>query len=323
MIRTLAQLFDEEDNYVVCCHVQPDGDGVGSVLALGNYLSGCGKKVCLTFGEDLLVPPQYRFLPGVEQFCQPSPEATPDIFVALDCANTDRLGTLKDIAARSRLLVNIDHHPDNTLFGGINFVDPKASSVAELIYRIFQAGSVKINSDIALCLYVGMVTDTGRFQYSNTSSDSLRIAAKLLECGINPNFVFQNIYEKNSLSWLKILGRGLEKAVFLPELELIYTVITKGDFLETGATLGETENLVDWLRGLEGVTIAAVFKETADNRLKISLRSKGDFDVGVIASAFNGGGHRNAAGYVLDITASKAIKLLTDAVAARQTKSSL
>lgn len=314
MLNTLVQLFEAEDNFILSCHVQPDGDTIGSTLALGKFLTDKGKRVSLTCGEEIAIPPQYRFLPGIELIKKTSLDSRDAVFVALDCATAGRLGDIKDKAAAARVLVNIDHHPDNTNFGGINFVDPSASSVAEMIYQILRAGNAVIDPDMALCLYVGMVTDTGRFQYSNTTSATLRTAAELLECGVNPNYVFQNLFEKNTFTWLKIVGRGLEKAVYLPELKLVYSVVTIRDFLDTGASLGETENLVDWLRSLEGVIVAAVIKETRDHNLKVSLRSKGEFDVGSIANIFNGGGHRNAAGYVSEPDIPAAIKALVKAV---------
>lgn len=298
--RDIHKLFNSEDEFILCCHVQPDGDGLGSALALSRYLMGLGKKVSLTMGEEKIIPPQYRFLPGTELFGDPPKEPRNCVFVALDCANFDRVGALKDVAKASKMIVNIDHHPDNTDFGEINMVDPGASSVSEMIYKILRNGGDDLDCDLALCLYVGLVTDTGRFQYNNTSAESLRIAADLIECGVNPNAVFQNVYENNSFAWLKIIGRGMERAVFHPELSFIYAVVTAQDFEETGATLGESENLVDWLRGLEGVKAAAVFKETKDKKVKVSLRSKGDFNVSAIANSFNGGGHKNAAGYVSD-----------------------
>lgn len=338
MVKSPAELFSSEDNFIIACHVQPDGDGTGSSLALGRFLEQAGKRVRLAVVKDTEIPPQYRFLPGADQF-RPVKESDKNaVFVALDCADIDRLGDLKDIALASRVLVNIDHHPDNSAFGGVNLVETGASATAEIVYDILREMEAVIKADIALCqdnsitykclncreavidtatalcLYVGIVTDTGRFQYSNTTPKALRIAAELIEAGVDPNLVFQNIYERNSLSWLKIVGRGLEKAVYLPELNFIYAAVTLADFKETGASPGDTENLVDWLRSLDGAAAAAVLKETKDGKIKVSLRSKGDFSVGAVANSLNGGGHRNAAGYIAGGSLDETVKSLIQAI---------
>lgn len=338
MVKSLAALFSAEDNFIIACHVQPDGDGTGSSLALGRFLEQAGKQVRFAFAKETEIPPQYRFLPGADRLRPVKGSAENAVFVALDCANIDRLGDLKDIALASRVLVNIDHHPDNSTFGGVNLVETGASATAEIVYDVLRELESIIQSDIALCqdntitykclncreavidaetalcLYVGIVTDTGRFQYTNTTPKVLRTAAKLIEIGVDPNVVFQNIYERNSLPWLKIVGRGLEKAVYLPELNFIYSAVTANDFKDTGASPGETENLVDWLRSLDGAAAAAVLKETKDGKIKVSLRSQGDLSVGAIANSLNGGGHRNAAGYIAEGSLDDAVKSLIEAI---------
>lgn len=298
MLKSIDKIFKEENNFILTCHVQPDGDGIGAALALGQALLAHGKNVSIVYGDDKGLPVSYRFLPSFDLFTSAVPDFGSYIFVALDCANIKRLGELKNMAFASSLLINIDHHPDNSNYGDINLVEPEVSSCSEQIYNILRAGAYTIDHDIALCLYVGMVTDTGRWQYSNTTARSLRVAAELIERGVDPNYIFQNIYEKNSLARLKITGLGLSKAVFMPEVKFIYTVITKEELNEMGAGINDTESLVDWLRGVEGATVAAAVKETFNDDIKVSLRSKGKVDVSAIAAVFNGGGHRNAAGFV-------------------------
>jgi len=319
LLKNIAKIFKEKNNFILTCHVQPDGDGIGSALALGKALLANGKNVSIIYGDDKGLPPSYRFLPGFDLFTNDVPDFDNYIFVALDCANIERLGELKNMAFESGLLINIDHHPDNSNYGDINLVEPEVSSCAELVYQILRAGEYKIDHDIALCLYVGMVTDTGRWQYSNTNARALRVAAELTESGVNPNYVFQNIYEKNTLARLKITGLGLGKAIFMPELKFIYTVITREELNEMGAGVSDTESLVDWLRGVEGAMTAAVIKETFNGHIKISLRSKGDIDVSAIAAKFNGGGHRNAAGYISYQSLSQTVDSLISTVEKSQT----
>lgn len=313
--RRLIEILSAEDDILVGCHVQPDGDALGSLLALGLFLKEQGKIVHMGWGERMMVPPQYRFLPGID-LLTPTGMLSPRVLVTVDAANRERLGALRPLAETTPVVINIDHHPDNERFGHVNLVEPGASSVAEILYGLFQAWGRPISQPVALCLYVGIVTDTGRFQYSNTSSRTLRVAADLVELGINPTAVFQNLYEHNPFSWIKIVGRGLDRAVFLEELGLVYTVLRADDFRDTGSTMAETENLIDWLRSVEGAEVAAVLKELPDGKVKVSLRSKGRVDVGRIAGEMGGGGHHNAAGFVSSESVDPIIKSLSEKLAA-------
>lgn len=297
MKRRIVQLLDSNDDFIVACHTQPDGDGLGSLLALGLFLNELGKKTHLGWGEEIVIPIQYKFLPGVKLLQNYCDGLCAPVFVALDCANEKRLGSLNSALGRAEVILNVDHHPDNSHFGTVNYVDPQASSVAEILYEILKIFDVPISPEVALCLYVGLVTDTGRFQYSNTTSKALRVAAELIELGVDPNYVFQNLFEKNPLSQLKMIGKSLNQACFLPREGVAYTVISSQDFSKAGASIYDTENIIDWLRSLDGASVAIVFKELGKGEVKVSLRSKGE-DVSSVANHFGGGGHRNAAGFV-------------------------
>ncbi len=313
--RRIIEVLAAEDNILVGCHIQPDGDGLGSMLALGFILREQGKTVHLGWGERMVFPPQYRFLPG-RDLVGPIGGVKPRVLVTVDAANRERLGALRPLVDTTPVVINIDHHPDNQGFGHLNLVEPQASSVAEILYDLFKCWGRPVSQSAAVCLYVGIVTDTGRFQYSNTSSHTLRVAAELVDSGVDPTKLFQNIYERNPFSWIKIVGRGLERAVFLENLGVVYTVLSGRDFRETGATMGETENLIDWLRSIDGAEVAVVLKELPDGKVKVSLRSKGRIDVGRVSGELGGGGHHNAAGFVSSDATEPTIQRLLEKLAA-------
>lgn len=314
----VADLIRREKSFIIATHIQPDGDGLGSVLGLGLWLRKIKKEVFMSWGEEIKVPPQYAFLPGINLLCRPSLIHHPSSlnFIAIDCASIERLGVLRSAAEKAQNFVNIDHHPGNTRYGKINLIDEKTSSSAELVYKVIKVAGRKsqvasyLDKDIALCLYTGIVTDTGRFQYSNTNESTFKAALELLQYGVSPNYVFQNVYENLSFPSLQLLGRILDRAKVCEEASLIYTSITQQDLKETGTKAEETENFVDHLRAVQGSRVAVIFKETPDAKIKASLRSKNEINVGEIARKFGGGGHRNAAGFTSDKDIPETLKIL-------------
>lgn len=293
----------EKKRFVIVGHISPDGDAIGSALALYHFLAGLGKEVKVGWGEKISLPGQYRFLPGSNQFetvnadLKFSPEEPAEVFIAVDVANEERLGAAKALLSQVKLVINIDHHPDNSLFGHLNLVKAEASSTAEIVYALLKETALPINLNTAICLYVALVTDTGQFQYANTTPAALQMASELVSLGVEPNLISQNLYESHSLARIKLLGRVLSKAVYEPDYKLIYTYIDKEDLQQTGATPGDTERLIDHLRAVEGVDLAMLVK-AFEKELKVSLRAKDKFDVSTLAHAFGGGGHKAAAGFI-------------------------
>ena len=306
----IVTTLQNKENFFICSHVQPDGDALGSSLGLARILQDRGKKVTLLGNENDYVPKKYKFLPGSNQFTSKTDNLPVDAMLVLDCASTHRLGDFAKLIEKVPLVINIDHHPDNSLFGNINYVDKNVSSVSEIIFELAKQSNLNISYQAALCLYVGIVTDTGRFQYSNTSSQSFRVAAELVELGVAPNLVFNKIYEDNSLGWCEIMGKGLERATYLAEFSLIYSYLTKEDFSQAKAKLSDAENLVEWLRSVNQAKFAVVLKETFDNKVKVSLRSKNKINVGKIAGLLGGGGHTNASGYTSDLNITESLEKL-------------
>lgn len=286
------------DELVIATHVNPDGDAVGSVLATSLGLRQLGKKTHPTWGATPLVMPfNYSFLPASDTFVDPEDVPGARAFLALDCGAADRLGTLQTPAELSDLLINVDHHPGNENFGSLNIVVTTASSTAELMTRLLEDLGVDIDADIATCLYTGIVTDTGRFQYSNSSPDVLRLAADLIARGVSWVEVAQEVFESSPFGYLKLLGRVLERAVLHENERFVYSWLNLKDLAETGVALDETDKLIDAVRTTRSAEIAAMFKEQPDGGYRVSLRSKGPRSVGAIARAHGGGGHELAAGF--------------------------
>jgi bifunctional oligoribonuclease and PAP phosphatase NrnA len=285
------------DEALVIGHQFPDGDAIGSVLGLGLMLKAAGYEVQASWPEPFEIPEKYSFLPGAELLVKPELVGLADpVAFALDCANAGRLEELREKVLTAPV-VNMDHHPDNSLFGNANLVDPASSATAEIVYGAAASFGLTIDKDVAICLYTGIVTDTGRFQFSNTTGTTLRIAAELVEAGVEPHRVYENVYQSDSLPYLRLSGEVLSSAVYDCELGLIYGTLMQADLERFGVKMNETEDLIDNLRALRGHKVAALLKELTDGSIRVSLRSRVDVDIGSIARKLGGGGHRVAAGY--------------------------
>lgn len=291
----------------LACHVNPDGDALGSLLGMSLALRSLGKTTYPTWGSDPVAPPpSLMFLPGVDSLVQPAkiPDDI-DLFVALDCGAAHRLANVEKLALASNPLINIDHHPNNDEFGTLNIVVDSASSTAEIVAFLLKDAGVDFDHDIATCLYTGVVTDTGRFQYGNSSPETLRLAADLLSYGVEAPQIALEVFESAPFNYLKLLGRVLERAVLFKEQRFVYSWITRKDLKETGVGADETDLLIDAVRTTRDADVAAIFKQQKDGNYRVSLRSKADpnhtlISVGEIARAHGGGGHERAAGYTAE-----------------------
>ncbi|MPY96103.1 MAG: bifunctional oligoribonuclease/PAP phosphatase NrnA [Acidimicrobiia bacterium] len=286
---------------VVGCHVDPDGDALGSLLGLAGALRRGGTRVWATWGaEDPKAPPIYGFLEGLETVVPPAevPER-PDVFVAVDCGDPSRLGTLAGHFAAAATTVNLDHHRSNPGFGTVNLVDPGAASSAELVYQLVRRMGATPDPAEATALYTGIVTDTGRFQYSSTSPTTLRVAADLREIGVDHERVATEIFESGSLAYLHVVGVVLSRARV--EDGLVWSWLDTADLDAAGLSIDEAEGLIDAIRPVKESRFALLLKQRAEGGgYKGSLRSRGEVDVAQIAQALGGGGHRRAAGFTFD-----------------------
>jgi bifunctional oligoribonuclease and PAP phosphatase NrnA len=292
-----GRLISSSGSVLVIGHQFPDGDAIGSVLAMSLMLTKAGHEVCATWPDPFDIPEKYSSLPGAELLCGPGEVMEkPDLSIALDCANARRLEELAEKAVAGPL-INVDHHPDNTRFGTVNIVDPVASATSQIVFSTAAHWGLEVDRDAAVCLYTGIVTDTGRFQFSNTTGETLRVAGALIELGVKPHQVFQEVYQSDSLAYLRLSGEILCRAVYDEELGLIYGFLSQNDLAAFGVKMNETEDLIDNLRALRGHRVAVLFKEQESGNIRVSLRSRLDIDIGSVARRLGGGGHRVAAGY--------------------------
>jgi phosphoesterase RecJ-like protein len=286
------------DEIVVAAHVNPDGDAIGSILAATLGLRKLRKRAWPTWGDDVVaVPFNYAFLPGVSEIVQPGEVPSAGTWLALDCGAADRLGSLEQRAMAAGVLINVDHHAGNTEFGDLNVVVTTASSTAELVTYLLKDAGIELDTDIATCLYTGVVTDTGRFQYANSSPEVLRLAADLLTYGVPSTRVAQEVFESAPFGYLKLVGRVLDRAVLHEDVGFVYSWLDQKDLETTGVAIEATEKLIDEVRSTRSARVAAMFKEQPDGSYRVSLRSKGPTSVGAIARDNGGGGHELAAGF--------------------------
>jgi bifunctional oligoribonuclease and PAP phosphatase NrnA len=313
-LRAVADELRSSERFLLTTHENPDGDALGSLLALQGILGQLGKdSVMYVAAKEFPLPVEYRFLPLEEVFHEPPADIVDRVLVFLDCGNIDRTpdGFLRSTDSR---VVNIDHHHDNTRFGEINLVDVAASSTAEIVYGLARMMGAEITPEIASALYVGLVTDTGRFSYENTGPDTHRLAAALIEAGVDVNDTYRRLYERVPIEKLRLMARALEKIERREDCKLALTYISAADYAETGGSDAFTEGIIDYVRALEGTRAAAVIRdlgESATAARKVSLRSTdGDVDVSAIARRYGGGGHRRAAGFSTDLSYEQIVEAL-------------
>jgi len=298
----------EDERFVVTSHEAPDGDALGSLLATGLALRELGKDVVMFLGGPAPLPGEYRFLELESRGLQrerPS-DLGERVLVAVDCASASRVGAEPGVVEAARFTVNIDHHHDNPRFGDVDLIVPDASSTGEVLADVFRELGVELTPEIAEALYIALVTDTGRFQYANTSPKALRLAADLVEAGADVHRVFQGVYENVQFAKLKLLARALERAQVLEGGEIVVSHLLRGDFEAVGATEPYSEGIIDVLRSVEGSAVSALIREPPRDSgpaRKVSLRSSVDeVDVSAIARKSGGGGHREAAGFSSDLS---------------------
>jgi bifunctional oligoribonuclease and PAP phosphatase NrnA len=296
------------DSLVLACHIGPDGDALGSMVGLGLAAVKAGKKVVASFGTPFVIPEAYRFL-STDLVVPPSqvPEE-PDVMVTFDAGSADRLGELGKVAQAAKTLVVIDHHVTNAGFGHINLIDPDAAATAEMVVDLLDGLGWPIDVEVGTALLTGLVTDTGRFQYSNTTPRTLRAAARMVEAGARPEVIGRHVYEETPFGYLHAAGAVLSRAQLDPERRFVWSVLTVEDLKAAGISPSETDPLIDAIRVAQESDVALLVKEMDDDRMKGSLRSRGRVDVGAIAVELGGGGHHNAAGFTFKGTAEAAVE---------------
>jgi phosphoesterase RecJ-like protein len=309
-VRRAAAVLTSAQRIVCAGHVRPDGDALGSSVALALAAREAGKHAVATFGEPFVLPPVYDYL---DLSCLAAPGddlGDIDVFVACDTAVADRLGSALPLAERAGTVLVVDHHKSNDGFGDVIVVDPTAAATAQLAYHLIRAAGWEVTVPVAAALYTGLVTDTGRFQYSSTTPEVHRIAADLLATGIEPAVIGQRLYEESPFGYLRVAGTVLSRARLDEERSFVWSVLRSTDLADAGVGYEDTDGLIDLVRLAREAQVACLIKEVAPGVSKGSLRSRGAVDVAAIAATLGGGGHHNAAGFTYAGSPEAAIDLV-------------
>jgi phosphoesterase RecJ-like protein len=292
-----AEAISSARSLALACHVAPDGDALGSMLALHRLSLAAGKSSVASWPEPFVVGPHYTFLPGLDGATKPSDfPAVPEVMVTFDCGSLDRLGELAEPAKAAGCLIVVDHHRTNDGYGAINVIDPDAAASAVIVHRLLHRLGWELDREAAICLFTGVVCDTGRFQYDNTTPEVFELAAELTRFGLPVASINRQLFEEHRLAYLRLVAAALDRAELDVDRRFVATWVTADDLESTGVGLEETEGLIDLVRRTSEADVSCVLKETPEGT-KVSLRAVSDVDVGAIATTFGGGGHRAAAGF--------------------------
>jgi bifunctional oligoribonuclease and PAP phosphatase NrnA len=290
------------ERVLVASHENPDGDAIGSLIAMGLALEAMGRRV--TFFNPSKIPTVYRFLPAVRKVSPQIPENERyDTAIVIDCGSLNRLGDARERIERLPAVINIDHHITNTCFGTHRWVDTEACASAEMVYRIIQRLGVTIDQAMASAIYTGILTDTGSFRFNNTNSASFAICLEMVSKGVDPSLVARHVYGTYSMGRIKLLNLALDTIEISRSGRVSVMAVTQEMLKETGTQVEEADGLINYARRIEDVRVAVLIKEEANGNgseqrpYHISLRSDGSVDVAAIATGFGGGGHRSAAGF--------------------------
>lgn len=297
----ITKLLEKNNSFLITSHKNIDGDAIGSELALYFILKKLKKKPII-LNQDRL-PRIYNFLPDSDKVhCLEDNYINIkniDVGIIVDCSNFERIEETYKIFKNIKNIINIDHHNSNENYGDLNYIDSSASSVGEIIYDLIKFINLDLlDEKISTCLYTAIITDTGSFRYSNVSSKTFSIVSDLASQGIKPNLIADNIYNRNTYSGLKLLGKALLTLEVDESNYASWLTITRDMLNNTEANDEEVEGIIDIARTLENTEVSILFRETKDNKIKVSFRSKGDFNVNEFAGKFNGGGHPNSSGCV-------------------------
>ncbi len=310
MMDLIIRHLKKSSHILVATHMNPDGDAIGSLMAMGLSLNALNKKTTLYCESP--IPAVYRFLPKVHRVEHHINVANYDLAVILDCGNLQRIGTVASAVSGIPVIANIDHHITNTGFGHFQLIDTSACATAEIIYKLIKQMDIPIDSAIATSIYTGILADTGSFRFSNTNRAAFAISQEMVELGVDPYDIAQHVYGTYSLSRIKLLNLALDSIEISKNGKLSIMTLTKDMFDQTHTQPEDVDGLINYAKRIKDVKIAALIQENQNgieksenpNRFHVSLRSDGTIDVAVIASSFGGGGHSTAAGFSIESTLS-------------------
>jgi len=314
-ITAAARAILAASRVTLACHVSPDGDALGSTLALHHVLRANGVESVASFPSPFVVAPHYRDLPGLDLLTPPElVDHEPEVMVTFDCGALDRLGDLETAAKAAAELIVIDHHASNERYGTINVIDPNAAASGVLVRRLIAELGFPLTRDAAICLYAALVCDTGRFQYESTTCSVFQLAEELAAFDLPISELSRTLFEEHRFAYLQLVADVLGQAVLVPEKRFVWAKVTQADLARHDVTFEEVEGLIDLVRRTREAEVACVLKEAADGAWRVSLRSLGAVDVCRVASGEGGGGHRFAAGFTSDDPAEVVIRRIIDAL---------
>jgi phosphoesterase RecJ-like protein len=299
-IQNIVEVIRSSHSFLLTTHEGPDGDAVGSSLALASLLRKSGKDVVVYYRDP--VPDLYRFLPGSDRVHSGIPDRDFDVAFVLDIGELRRAGDEFCRFSRIGQTINLDHHLACETFGSLNLIDSAAAATGVLVYRISRSLGYVLDAETALCLYVSIITDTGSFRYSNANREAFAIAGELIECGVNAWDVAEQLYENQPRKRLELLARCLATLEVIKGGLAASVTVTLDMYVATGAGAELTDGFVNYPRSIRGVEVAIFFRQLEERRIKVGFRSKGKVNVAVFSAALGGGGHHNAAGCTLDGT---------------------
>lgn len=306
-LETIMAVINDARSVLVASHIDPDGDALGTQLAVAAFLRHLGKEVFLVRDND--IPFKYKFLTGVNEIPPVSEYAEDRRFDAafvLECPNIQRIGRASKLLSGGIRIINVDHHQDNDLFGDVNWINTEASSVGEMIFEFFEEAGYAIDPVVAEQLYTAILTDTGRFRYRSTSPRTMHVAGKLIEAGADPQKICDLVYYNLQPSTMKLIGKVLNSIEFHNDGQVCLLFMTQDTLEQAGADESESDGLVDYTLFNAGVRAGALLKEIRSGKTKVSLRSKDGINVAAIAARFGGGGHFNASGCTIDMDMAQA-----------------
>lgn len=298
MMNSIVEEIRRNSSFLITTHEGPDGDAVGSSLALANYLTSAGKRVTVYMADP--VPDLYTFLPLADQVVNRIPDADFDVAFVLDIGEFRRAG--KEFTSFKRIgkLINIDHHLACENFGDLNLIDSKAAATGCLVYRILRTAAAAIDYNTAVCLYTAVITDTGSFHYSNANREAFTVAGEMIDAGVDAWAVSEQLYESQPRKRLELLAAALGTLQISPHGDYASVTVTLEMYERTGGSAELTDGFVNYPRSIRGVEVAILFREVKPGLFKVGFRSKGKVNVALLAAHFGGGGHHNAAGATVE-----------------------
>lgn len=315
LIESAAAAIRASQRIVIATHVNPDGDALGSLCALALACERLGKEVARVSVDG--VPAMYAGLPSVDRVLAAAPQGSFDLGIGVDADGADRLGTAEAAILACPTVIDIDHHTGADRYGTIQLIDPTAAATGELVFDLIRALGVPLDPEIAECLMMAIVTDTGAFRFPSVKPRTLRIAAELIEADAHPAPIVEQVYGQRSPGATRLFGRALERMGQPPgDSRIAWSALSQDDFRETGAREEETDGIINELRAVKGVDLAMLLREAKDGQIRVSFRAREGVDAAALAARFGGGGHRAASGATLPGPLADALRRLLAAAAA-------